>query len=192
MIIKNEIVDFMENVPFFEGFSEKEKLEISKVESHVVQYISGDYVIREGQKDQSIFVILKGTGTITTEEAPKVEVNDLEAGAIFGEMSFLFHSPRSVNVKVKGDYLIALKLDSEMFEKLEPKLLSKVKDQLNKEIACRLNSMNGQICKLKNELNQIVFKHQQINNRILGLGGNVQNLGNELNAIKKAVQGKLN
>jgi len=86
---------------------------------------------------------------------PNVEVNRLESGSVFGEMSFLLDIPRTANVVVVSDYAIFLKLDGGMFQNLSPKTLDKVKDQFLKLLARRLEKMNSQVGRLKSEMIQI-------------------------------------
>lgn len=148
----DHIVDLLSTLAFFSEFTPEEKKEIASLETSVVQFQTGDHVIRQGETDRFVYLIVKGWAVTTRNEAPTYELSRFNPGDIFGEMSSLTNRPRSTNVRVRSDYLIALKMDSDLFKKPHPPTLVKLKDQLLSTLTHRLEMMNNQICELKKAL----------------------------------------
>ncbi|OSM02226.1 cyclic nucleotide-binding domain-containing protein [Magnetofaba australis] len=71
---------------------------------------SGELLIRHGRIMEHMYILLDGALSVQTEEG--VEVAELEAGEVVGEMSFIESTPPTVNVVVKRDaWLLALATD---------------------------------------------------------------------------------
>ena len=92
-----EIIKLMKGI-FFKPFSAGEKKTIANLDSHIIEYKKGDHVIRQGEKDSTIFILLKGTLAITRNEVPDAELNTLKAGSMFGEVPLITGESRSTNV----------------------------------------------------------------------------------------------
>ena len=73
-----EIIKLMKGISFFKPFSAGEKT-IANLDSHIIEYKKGEYVIRQEEKDSAIFVLLKGTLAITKNEVPDAKLNTLKA-----------------------------------------------------------------------------------------------------------------
>ncbi len=151
---EHEIVELMNDIPFFDDFSKVQKEKLAKIKSHIVKIPKEDYVIRQGEVDSTIFVLLKGELAITKNEAPDAELNTLPKGAIFGEVPLITGQSRSTNVIAKCE-VIVLKMDGYMFDKLDPAILGKFKDHLLKVLISRLDQMNNAMANLKTEFDKI-------------------------------------
>ena len=66
------------------------------IDSHIAEYKKREHIIRQGQNDSTIFVLLNGNLAITKDEVLDAELNTLNLGAIFGEVAF-YHRKISVN-----------------------------------------------------------------------------------------------
>ena len=85
----------MKGIPFFKSFSAGEKKTVANLNSHLIEDKKGVYVIRQGEKDSTIFILLKGTLAITKNEVPDAELNTLKVGALFGEVPLITGKSRS-------------------------------------------------------------------------------------------------
>lgn len=147
---KSEIVDLMNQITFFDDFRQQDKEKLAALEEGLVEYNPGDFIIRQGDLDQTIFVLIKGKVTINKNDAPNSELNCLEPGAVFGEVPLITGAPRSTNAIAKT-YVFALKLDGKLFHELDPAILNKFKDHLLKLLIRRLNEMNAALGRIKRD-----------------------------------------
>jgi CRP-like cAMP-binding protein len=149
-----EIVKLMKDLPFFKPFSVKEMKTIANLDSHIVEYKKGGFVIRQGEKDSTIFILLKGSLAITKDEVPDAELNTLQAGAMFGEVPLITGKTRSTNVIAKNK-VVALKMDGLLLKTLDPSILNKFKDHLIKVLIKRLDEMNSSMAAFKFEFEKM-------------------------------------
>ena len=143
-----KIIKLMKGISFFKPFSAGEKKTIANLDSHIIEYKKGDHVIRQGEKDSTIFVLLKGTLAITKNEVPDAKLNTLKAGAMFGEVPLITGKPRSANVIAKNKVLV-LKMDGYLLKTPDPAILNKFKDHLIKVLIKRLDEMNSSMAAFK-------------------------------------------
>ncbi len=149
-----EIINLMNDIPFFKPFTLKEKKIMASIESHIIEFRKGDFVIRQGEKDSTIFVLLKGELAITKDEVPDAELNTLKSGAMFGEVPLITGKARSTNVIAKKK-VVVLKMDSYLLKTLDPSILNKFKDHLLKILISRLDEMNSAMAAFKHEFEKM-------------------------------------
>ena len=103
----------------------------------------GDLVIRKGDSDASVYVLLKGLAQVVQELNGK-PIATLGAGDTFGEMGFLTTSPRSAHVvaKTEGEVLVMTSDFMDRFIRQQPEIASKILLNLAKELAARLAMSN--------------------------------------------------
>ena len=94
---EKEVLALMDDILFFKRFTASEKEALAR-ESHINHFKKGDYFIRQGDKDLTIFILLKGELSITKDEAPKTELNVLKAVAFFGELPLITGQRWSTNI----------------------------------------------------------------------------------------------
>ena len=111
------------------------------VDSHIAKYKKGENTIRQGEKDSTIFVFLKGSLAITKDEVLDAELNTLNLGAMFGGVPLITRKSRSTNVIAKKK-VVVLKMDSYLLKTLDPAILNKFNDHLLKILIGRLDEMN--------------------------------------------------
>ena len=112
--------------------------ELFRQDSDTVQLAPGDFLFREGDKRDKMYVLLEGEmevrlGTFTVETA--------RPGALIGEMALIDDSPRAANAIAKTDCRLAA-VDKRRFHFLiqqHPHFATHVM----KELADRLRNMNA-------------------------------------------------
>jgi len=150
----HDVLKLIKEIAFFKPFTAAEKKTLANLESHIIEYKKGDYVIHQGDKDSTIFILLKGVLAITKDEVPDAELNTLKAGAMFGEVPLITGKTRSTNVIAKNKVLV-LKMDSYLLKTLDPSILNKFKDHLLKIIIKRLDEMNSAMASFKIEFEKM-------------------------------------
>ena len=149
-----EMLRLINNIPFFESFNMAEKKELSALGNKVIEYSDKTAIVQEGQKDMAVFIVLKGEAIVTRNDLPKVIINTLSQGALFGEVSFLMQTPRTTNILSKSSAKV-LRLDPKMFDKLNPLTREKLKDKFIAVLVNRISEMNTALVRLKVEMEAI-------------------------------------
>ncbi len=149
-----ETLRLINNIPFFQSFNMTEKKEFAELSNQVIEYSDKSPIVEEGQMDMAVFILLKGKAIVTRNDLPKVIINTLSIGSLFGEVSFLTQTPRTTNIYAKINAKV-LKMDSEMFEKLKPETREKLKDKFISVLVGRVSEMNTALVRLKVEMEAI-------------------------------------
>ncbi len=100
----------------------------------------GDLVIREGERDNTLYVLLSGVADVTVGDPGNPPVAVFGAGDTFGEIGFLTSVPRTANVVARADCEV-LVLSGDFMERFiarEPAIGAKVLLNLSRELAGRL------------------------------------------------------
>ena len=172
------------NIPFFREFSKEQKKEIAALKNKVDIYEPNRTIVSEGGKDVAVFVLLKGEAIVTRNDLPRVIINTLTMGALFGEVSFLTKTPRTTNIIAKSEAKI-LRLDGDMFKKLKSDTRDRLKDKFIDVLVSRMNEMNSALMKLKVELeaiSQAATDYQQEFDRILKSGKTMKEVMGGINS----------
>ncbi len=138
---KSLILNLMDKLSFFGQFTREEKADLAGFENCVVKVELGEKIIRQGDTDTSLFVLLKGEAEVTKSEAPGKTIAKLMPGAVFGEISFVSKKPRASTVTATSEGLV-LKLDHEIMDKAGASVRDKVKTYLLNLLIKRLDNMN--------------------------------------------------
>jgi CRP-like cAMP-binding protein len=141
-----EILRLINNIPFFESFNLVERKEFAALSNQVVEYSDKTAIVKEGQTEMAVFILLKGEAIVTRNDLPIVTINTLTMGALFGEVSFLTKTPRTTNIFAKSNTRV-LKLDQKLFDKLKDKFIA--------VLVNRISQMNTSPVRLKVELEAI-------------------------------------
>jgi GNAT superfamily N-acetyltransferase len=131
--------DPLHHLALIQGLSEVEAKTFF-AEATILPMHPGDLIIRKGDTDSSVYVLLKGLAEVKPDLDAPVSVAVLGAGDTFGEIGFLTSSPRTANVIAQTE-LEVLILTGEFMErilKLRPGIAAKVALNLSKELAARL------------------------------------------------------
>jgi MFS superfamily sulfate permease-like transporter len=101
----------------FEGFSAAELALIQPVVTRRV-FAPGEFVFREGDPGDDLYVISQGTASVRREEGHRsTRLITFGEGTVFGEMSLIEPRPRSASVQADGP-LVCYMLPREAFEEL--------------------------------------------------------------------------
>ena len=107
------------------------------------RFQAGDYLFRQGEKSGAMYVLLTGTLTVSARGETIATVKD--PGSFVGELSFLTGKPRSADVKAETECKVLSVEDVERFFKED----SRHAVAVAKEIARRLDSLNGKFLEMK-------------------------------------------
>lgn len=156
------VKEFIEQLPFFNEFSDSEKIKLVKTTGIFEKFKIDETIIKEGDTDSSVYVIL--TGTVKIKKSPKAHISEgamslhdpeeltiaeLKAGSIFGEISLITQSPRKNSAVASSEQVVVMKITNEVFEQFHLAMQKNFQSQLIKILVQRLNEMNEKYIKLK-------------------------------------------
>lgn len=149
------------------------------------KYAPGDYIFKEGDIGEVMFIIHKGKVNITkrTDEGEKVLVT-LASGDFFGEMAIIDKAPRSASA-IAAEETICIVLDEELFEQ-QMQRNAKIVKKILKNMSARLRAMNDQLQNLTTKdynmrvVNTLLLHvHKNGDNSALAMNTLVQQTGME-------------
>ncbi|XP_049320723.1 cGMP-dependent protein kinase 1 isoform X2 [Astyanax mexicanus] len=114
-----EYMEFLKSVPTFQGLPEEILSKLADVleETH---YDDGEYIIRQGARGDTFFIISKGKVNVTREDSPSdtpVYLRALGKGDWFGEKALQGEDIRTANV-IAADAVTCLVIDRDSFKHL--------------------------------------------------------------------------
>lgn len=117
----------------------------------VRSFSSGDYVVKEGDQGDSLFVVVDGVLEVEKVVGPNraKQLEQLGPGDFFGEMSFFHDMPRSASVLANSDCKV-LELVAEDFSKLmgeNATVSAKFYKSIAEELTRRLRTTNEEVKK---------------------------------------------
>jgi CRP-like cAMP-binding protein len=86
----------LEVVPMFRNASRKERAVVATL-ADVTQYVAGATLTREGDKGESMYVLLQGAASISRDGHRVVDVGP---GAVIGELALITDEPRNATVTI--------------------------------------------------------------------------------------------
>lgn len=122
LVRQAEYTSFLKSVPTFKNLSEEVLIKIADVLEET-SYNEGDYIIRQGARGDTFFIISKGKvkvtmKTETTEEEEKF-IRYLQRGDFFGEKALQGEDVRTANIIADDlDGVMCLVIDRESFNQL--------------------------------------------------------------------------
>lgn len=108
----DNILDFACTMPFFKYFS-REQVANLMAASSTVKCRSGDVIVKEGETDDTLYVILSGSVSVFKKDR---KIADIAQGECFGEMAYLSQQPRNSTVIANTDCLL-LKISSTLMSR---------------------------------------------------------------------------
>ncbi|XP_007895192.1 cGMP-dependent protein kinase 1 isoform X4 [Callorhinchus milii] len=119
LIKHSEYMDFLKSVPTFQNLSEEILSKLADVleETH---YENGEYIIRQGARGDTFFIISKGRVNVTREGTANEEttfLRTLEKGDWFGEKALQGEDVRTANV-IAAEMVTCLVIDRDSFKHL--------------------------------------------------------------------------
>ncbi|XP_069015960.1 cGMP-dependent protein kinase 1-like isoform X1 [Embiotoca jacksoni] len=114
-----EYMDFLKSVPTFQGLPEETLSKLADVmeETH---YEDGEYIIRQGARGDTFFILSKGTVNVTQRDSANqepVHLRELTRGNWFGEKALQGEDVRTANVIAAGA-VTCLVIDRDSFKHL--------------------------------------------------------------------------
>ncbi|MBF0136981.1 MAG: cyclic nucleotide-binding domain-containing protein [Magnetococcus sp. DMHC-1] len=129
-------------------FTPAERGMLVEGESFFVTYEANGQLIQEGNTDDALFIVIKGSVAITKASHPGTVLAVLGVGSIIGEMSFLTKQPRGSNVIAREETTV-FRIDGSEMGALDLGLQLKIKDQLIKILVERITHMNTDLARQK-------------------------------------------
>ncbi|XP_069467406.1 cGMP-dependent protein kinase 1 isoform X3 [Ambystoma mexicanum] len=119
LIKHTEYMEFLRSVPTFQTLTEEILSKLADVleETH---YEDGDYIIRQGARGDTFFIISKGQVNVTREDSPSEDpifIRTLEKGHWFGEKALQGEDVRTANV-IAAEAVTCLVIDRDSFKHL--------------------------------------------------------------------------
>jgi CRP/FNR family cyclic AMP-dependent transcriptional regulator len=135
--------------PIFQGFSVEEYEQVLALLSQE-SYPKGHVIIDEGKSQQDLWIIVQGSCEVVKMNKSKSQqrLATIEAGAVFGEMSFFQKAPHSATVRALTAVKV-LRLTRENFEALQsrsPASAYKIAMSILAVMAQRIRRMDDWIC----------------------------------------------
>lgn len=145
-----EKIEALRRIPMFSDFDYKQLVKFVEI-GDVRMVRPGEVVIREGEADASMYVILRGDAEVL--RGGEV-VNRLGPGDYFGEMSLIDRVPRSATV-VAGQAMTFLVLERDRFFRMlqtDASMATKVLWSIVQKLNRRLRQADDEVHRLKGEL----------------------------------------
>ena len=168
------ITKFINSLPFFKDFNEHERKKLRSITSFV-KFNKDESVFLQGDAGDSLFVILHGKiglfriGTVNHVEGDKISlqrevekrVKEIGAGAVFGEISMLTKSNRSVTARITSAQSVLMRINKKIMEGLNPSAQIKFHKQLLFSLAGHLDRMNSQFVDLEYKYDSLIIKNNK-------------------------------
>ncbi len=132
--------DLLKPIEFFQSFSRKEIVEITRYGTFI-RYDKSQVIVREGDVDTTFFILLYGNVRVIKNNR---KIADLPKGTCFGEMGAINKTPRTAHVIAKEPCLV-LKLDFKVLERESPDLKVKFYHVFIQTLVQRLEETTKQL-----------------------------------------------
>ncbi|XP_045138228.1 cGMP-dependent protein kinase, isozyme 2 forms cD4/T1/T3A/T3B-like isoform X5 [Portunus trituberculatus] len=121
LIRQAEYTNFLKSVPTFQSLQEETLIKIADVLEETY-YTQGDYIIRQGARGDTFFIISKGRVRVTMKSPGTLEekyIRNLEKGEFFGEKALQGEDIRTANIIADDpDGVTCLVIDRDSFKQL--------------------------------------------------------------------------
>ncbi|XP_068202213.1 cGMP-dependent protein kinase, isozyme 2 forms cD4/T1/T3A/T3B isoform X2 [Palaemon carinicauda] len=121
LIRQAEYTNFLKSVPTFQALQEETLIKIADVLEETY-YTQGDYIIRQGARGDTFFIISKGRVRVTMKNQGSLDekhIRYLEKGEFFGEKALQGEDIRTANIIADDpDGVTCLVIDRESFKQL--------------------------------------------------------------------------
>ncbi len=147
--------DPLDQIPFFKSFQGRHLNDIL-YSSYFIQADVGDEVIRDGQEDSRIFVLL--TGSLQVVKNDEILATLDTPGEIFGELAAVTDERRSASVIARANTL-CLVIDQQFLREIKPEednasYYAALYGFISRVLAQRLTKASSLISRLEKELEE--------------------------------------
>ncbi|MBF0180853.1 MAG: cyclic nucleotide-binding domain-containing protein [Magnetococcales bacterium] len=126
-------------IPFFGEFTVEEMQHVyNNGFFKLVQ--PGEFIIREGGVDRTLFVLVRGEVKVTKQNDPAGRLATLYPGDIFGEIAFVARQMRTTNVIALAESMV-FQLEEKHFSILPPEMKVKIQHQAVRLLMTRLEAL---------------------------------------------------
>ena len=149
----------LDRIPFFESFQGRHLNDIL-YSSYFIQADPGDEIIRDGQDDSRIFILL--TGKLEVKKGGEAIALIEKSGEIFGELAAVSDEKRSASVVAKTNTL-CLVIDQQFLREIKPEednasYYAALYGFISRVLADRLKKASVLITRLEKELEEVKRK----------------------------------
>ena len=143
-------LDTLRSIPLFRHLTYKEQVAILSIATSR-SYAANDEIIREGDRGEELFIIVKGRAMV---EKNGMGIAELRTGGHFGEMALVDNSPRSATVRALEPTRAVAISRAELMSlmKRESVLAVKLLWTLVQVLSERLRTMNSDLSDARQEL----------------------------------------
>lgn len=142
------ITDLLRNVAIFKDLDDAELAEVAEL-CREEKYVSGEYIFREGENGNRLYLIVEGDVRISRDVPGSGEeaLTVLKPGALFGEMAVFDRSERSTHAISNGGttVLTITRPDFEMLLDFNREMAYKVLWAVTRLLSARLRSTNDSL-----------------------------------------------
>ena len=161
----NKIIEHLNRLVFFNGFTSEEKTEVTNFTQNFVQHREGDLIVQQDSNDPSLYILLDGEVELRKNEQPDIIISALLSGSIFGTVLALRISPRNKNVIAIRKSLV-LRLDRPMLDRLNPAVINKFNVEFIKVLFRRVAEMNIKVTWERGEIMRITSAYGMIKDEL--------------------------
>ena len=112
-MLSNEVTS-LQRIPMFRDV-DTAKLKLIALASQRTNYRAGDRLLKEGDRAETVFIILEGKARVLRGEGDgEIQIATVESGAVVGEMGVVLDRPYSGTI-IAETPLTALRIDKRTF-----------------------------------------------------------------------------
>jgi len=115
------------------------------------RYRPGEYAVRQGEQDNSLFIVAAGTfEVIVNSRGGAQKAGVLNRGDIFGELSFFDGEPRSADIRAvaAGETLVLTRTGFDRLRVAQPRLALMLTLDLGRVLSLRFRAHNRKLAAL--------------------------------------------
>ncbi|GIY75683.1 hypothetical protein CEXT_811151 [Caerostris extrusa] len=151
LVRQAEYTNFLKSVPTFRNLSEDVLIKIADVLEEAA-YNEGDYIVRQGARGDTFFIISKGKVKVTMRSPESGEekfIRYLQRGDFFGEKALIGEDVRTANIIAdEADGVMCLVIDRDYFNRLISNI-NEIKEKNYDEIHPVKRRIDEDLLKLK-------------------------------------------
>ncbi len=141
---KDDLLKLMDETPFFREMDSAERESLLTFENHWMQFKPQEKILNEDEVDYGFFVLLEGQVSVVRSKPTEISLAQLVPGSMFGEITMKAKRPRTSSIEADEDVSV-FKVDGQLLDQLDPKLIIKIKDQIIDLVISRLDEVNNRL-----------------------------------------------
>lgn len=141
--LRHKIIQLLNRLEFFKDFNDTDLTLLVEGKGMIVLAEEGEYVIKEGTVDPTLYIPLSGTleVRITNKAGKEIPIATIAPGETIGEAAFLTDQPRSASV-IALKQTVLFRCSRSALKNLAATSREKIKDQIILKLIERLNQKN--------------------------------------------------